>query len=172
MGHGVTDGIHLLVDFCKVGPPGVVTIPAALHDSLETFWHFPAKYNKKNQTWLCQADFNSEWPSKGLPSGTLDPSRLACLGISGEGGAQHDTEHTKPLPGRHLPVCLINLRRSGNAHCTKWQYTCRVRNSGTLLLAHQCEHDWQTLGWWCQRIDKVKGQAWDNLATQVTGEEG
>ena len=47
---------------------------------------------------VVEAESHSEWPSRGLSSGTPDPGRLACLGIRGEGGAQHASEHTKPHP--------------------------------------------------------------------------
>ena len=48
---------------------------------------------------VVEARSHSEWHLRGLTSGTPDPNRLASLGIRGEGGAQHATEHTKPLPG-------------------------------------------------------------------------
>ena len=47
---------------------------------------------------MIEARSCSEWPSRGLSSETPDPSRLACLGIRGKGGAQHAIEHTEPHP--------------------------------------------------------------------------
>ena len=55
---------------------------------------------------MVEAKSHSEWPSRGLSSGTPDPNRLACLGIRGEGGAQHAIEHTKPHPG-YVPRFLF-----------------------------------------------------------------
>ena len=68
----------------------------------------PACWRKNRQLLakpgVIEARSHSEWPSRGLSSGTPDLNRLACSGIRGEGGAQHAIKHTNPHPG-YVP-CL------------------------------------------------------------------
>ena len=90
---------------------------------------------------VVEAKSHSKWPLRGLTSGTPDPNRLACLGIRGEGGAQHADEHTKPLPG----LQTIDMLAQDQGACKVPQiYTMKLEfctshiPDGTSLLQETC----------------------------------